>query len=83
MTINTGILMIFGTAFLIADTIRFAPRRTKATPTLIPMALSTDVLTASAGQNPRARTKSGLEIIIPLANSFQNLPIFIPAPSET
>ena len=49
MTMNTGILTKLGTHLLMRDTMMFEPSSTNSTPMLMPMALSTDVLTASAG----------------------------------
>ena len=73
ITIKVGILMVLGTNLLIAEIIMFDPRRTKVTPMLIPSALSSEVLIASAGHKPSARMKIGLEMTIPLVNSFTKL----------
>ena len=66
---NIGIRVIGGIWFLSADTIAFDPNRTNKAAPAIPIAFSTDVVTASTGHSPSTRLNIGLSFTIPLKYS--------------
>ncbi len=66
---NIGIRVIGGICFLSADTMTFDPTRTNKVAPAIPIAFSTDVVTASVGHSPSTRANTGLSFTIPLKNS--------------
>jgi len=69
--INIGSLTVEGICFLISDTNRLENTNTKAVPADIPIAFSTDVVTARVGQRPSTRPNVGLSRVIPLMNSLK------------